>query len=323
MTGVKRITDFFGAAPKKQAVQRVTSSSALPVGNSTDRLEQLSKQELTQESDKHEESNWDKEHWIQSLDAETSSLLDLEINTLGKSWLEHLHDEIIKPYFLNLKRFLKARKEAHAEIFPPEKNIYSWSRLSSFSNVKVVILGQDPYHNIGQAHGLAFSVCPPTPPPPSLVNIYKELKSCYPDTFEIPKHGSLVKWSSQGVLLLNACLTVEAHKPNSHSKKGWEQFTEQVIKIILKHNEHVVIMAWGTPAAKRIEKIQPNQRHLVLRSVHPSPLSASRGWFGTKHFVKANEWLESKGLTPIDWTLIPKPVSQNPGAAEEHVDKKT
>lgn len=240
-----------------------------------------------------------------SLNSEARELLDLEISTLGISWLAHLHSELTKPYFLNLKRFLKSREEARAVIFPPEKEIYSWSRFSSFSNVKVVILGQDPYHNVGQAHGLAFSVRPPTPPPPSLMNIYKELKMCYPETFVQPKHGSLLKWSSQGVLLLNACLTVEAHQPNCHAKKGWEEFTEAVIRIILENNSHVVLMAWGTPAARRIEKIQPGKQHLVLRSVHPSPLSASRGWFGSAHFPKANTWLKDHGIDEVDWNLLP------------------
>ena len=310
---MKRVTDFFAVAPKKQAlesaVNKIKTPSPSDVSTKDDSLSSSTsnKESESNKSDLSKTSDWDKEKWVQSLDPETKELLTLEIDTLGSSWLEHLHQEITKPYFIKLKQFLKSQKEKKVQIFPPEKDIYSWSRLSAFSNVRVVILGQDPYHNVGQAHGLAFSVNPPTPPPPSLVNIYKELKSCYPETFIIPKHGSLLKWANQGVLMLNACLTVEAHRPNSHANKGWEQFTEQVIKIILKNNKHVVLMAWGSPAGKRINQIQPGQQHLVLRSVHPSPLSASRGWFGTQHFIKANEWLQTKDLEPIDWHLLPKP----------------
>lgn len=249
--------------------------------------------------------SWDKAKWVSSLTPEQKDLLDLEINTMGDSWLERLHIELTKPYFLSLKRFLAAEWAAKKTIFPPKDDIYSWSRLCSVDKVRVVVLGQDPYHNFNQAHGLAFSVKPPTQAPPSLVNIYKELESCYPDTFTRPKKtGLLTPWAEQGVLLLNTCLTVEAHKANSHANKGWEQFTEKVLDVVVKSNQKgLVFMAWGSPAFKRVQKINPGPKNLILRSVHPSPLSASRGWFGSRHFIKANEFLKERYGKEIDWTL--------------------
>lgn len=301
---MKRVTDYFSAVPAKKIAlpspprsqpQEKTSITLSPLPSTKTVLSQTGFPGVS----------WNKDRWVAQLPAETRELLQLEIDTLEESWLEALRFEIIKPYFLNLKKFLKTCKDSRGPaVYPPENDVYSWSRLTPLSRVKVLILGQDPYHNVGQAHGLAFSVRPPTPPPPSLVNIYKELKGCYPDTFQIPKHGSLVKWAHQGVLMLNACLTVEAHKANSHANKGWEQFTEEVVRVALKKNPHIVIMAWGRPASLRVDKVKPGNQHLVLRSVHPSPLSASRGWFGTAHFKKANDWLEAQGQKAIDWHLI-------------------
>lgn len=249
---------------------------------------------------------FDKTKWIEGLTAEQRQLLDLEINTLHDSWLAVLHQELVKPYFLNLKRFLEQEKKNKQTIFPPEKDIYSWSRLTPLNNVKVVILGQDPYHNFNQAHGLAFSVNPPTPPPPSLKNMYKTLAIDYPD-FEIPKTGLLTPWAEQGVLMLNTVLTVRAHNANSHAKKGWEEFTEKALAAVLKARPSgVCFLAWGTPAFKRIEKIRPDPKvHHILKSVHPSPLSASRGFFACQHFKKSNEWLY-KTYGPdgvIDWAI--------------------
>lgn len=249
---------------------------------------------------------FDKTKWIEGLTSEQRQLLDLEINTLHDSWLAVLYPELTKPYFLNLKRFLEQEKKNKQTIFPPEKDIYSWSRLTPLNNVKVVILGQDPYHNFNQAHGLAFSVNPPTPPPPSLKNMYKTLAIDYPD-FEIPKTGLLTPWAEQGVLMLNTVLTVRAHNANSHAKKGWEEFTEKALAAILKARPSgVCFLAWGTPAFKRLEKIKPDPKvHHILKSVHPSPLSASRGFFECQHFKKSNEWLYktygSEGV--IDWAI--------------------
>lgn len=254
--------------------------------------------------------HFDKPAWVESLSSANRELLQLEIDTMDTSWLAVLHGELTKPYFLSLKRFLKEETEKRKTIFPKPQDIYSWSRLTPLTDVKVVILGQDPYHNHNQAHGLAFSVNPPTIPPPSLKNIFKGIQDCYPD-FKQPKNGSLTGWAKQGVLLLNACLTVEAHKANSHSNRGWEQFTEKVLEAAVNSRPSgLCFLAWGSPAAKRVDKISPGRNHLVLKSVHPSPLSASRGFFDNKHFVKANEWLLQKYGSDgvINWALDPSNV---------------
>lgn len=249
--------------------------------------------------------SFDKQKWIDSLTTEQKELLQLEIDTMDISWLAALHEELTKPYFLKLKSFLASEKKANKTIFPPEKDIYSWSYLTPIDKVSVICCGQDPYHNYNQAHGLAFSVNPPTRPPPSLVNIFKGIKKGYSD-FQVPTSGLLTDWSKQGVLMLNACLTVEAHKANSHSNKGWEQFTERVIEEAVKKSPGLVFLAWGSPAGKRVDKIKPGPRHLVLRSVHPSPLSAHRGFFENGHFTKVNEWLYEKygPDAVIDWALV-------------------
>ncbi|SGZ54895.1 CIC11C00000005794 [Sungouiella intermedia] len=227
--------------------------------------------------------NFNKEEWINSLAPEQRQLLTLEINTMHISWLAALHTELTKPYFLKLKRF----------------------------------------YMLKQAHGLAFLVLEPTRPPPSLLNIYKTLKIDFP-SFEIPEYkklekqgkpggGNLTKWAKRGVLMLNACLTVEAHKANSHANQGWEQFTEQVIKAAITHAKDkkngFVIMAWGSPAQKRVAQFtaqlnSANGMFLVLKTVHPSPLSASRGFFDLKVFFKCNEWLREQGKDAIDWGLF-------------------
>lgn len=191
---------------------------------------------------------------------------------------------------------------------PVFSNVLDRSRHTPFNQVKVVIVGQDPYHNVNQAHGMAFSVRPPTPAPPSLKNMYIALKKDYP-SFVLPpnKGGLLTPWADRGVLMLNTCLTVRAHDANSHSNHGWERFTQRVIDLVAqKRTRGVVFMAWGTPAGKRVQKVD-KQRHLILQSVHPSPLSASRGFFDCGHFKKSNEWLISRYGPDgeIDWALIP------------------
>lgn len=265
--------------------------------------------------------NFNKEEWVASLSAEEKLLLALEVNTMHISWLALLHKELTKPYFLKLKRFL--RSQSGKTVFPPPGNIYSWSHYTPLPDVKCLILGQDPYHNFNQAHGLAFLVLEPTRPPPSLLNIYKTLKIDFP-SFQIPDYkeltklgrpggGNLTKWAKRGVLMLNACLTVEAHKANSHAGQGWEQFTEQVIKTAIAYaksqNEGFVIMAWGSPAQKRVANFaaqlnSADASFLVLKTVHPSPLSASRGFFDLKVFQKCNHWLTENGKQPIDWGII-------------------
>lgn len=244
-------------------------------------------------------------------------LFSLEIRTVDDSWFPVLYTEFTKPYFLHLKEFLLQEKNNKQVVLPPAEEIYSWTRYTPFDQVKVVILGQDPYHNYNQAHGLAFSVKPPTPAPPSLKNMYIGIKNDYPD-FEKPKNnaGCLIDWAKQGVLMLNASLTVRAHNANSHANKGWEHFTEKVLSLVAKNRNGkngqpapVCFLVWGNPASKRIDKIKPDlQIHKVLKTVHPSPLSAARGFFHAGHFRKTNEFLEEqygpRGI--INWSLDPK-----------------
>ncbi|KAI1267527.1 uracil-DNA glycosylase-like protein [Xylariaceae sp. FL1019] len=249
---------------------------------------------------------FNKEAWVATLTPDQKKHLQLEINTLHESWLVHLKDEIVKPEFINLKKFLESEIKNGTTIFPPSEDVYSWSRHTPFNTVRAVIIGQDPYHNHNQAHGLCFSVRPPTPAPPSLKNMYKCLKIDYPSFVPPPANGGLLTpWAERGVLMLNTCLTVRAHFANSHQKKGWEAFTQKVIDLVAaKRTRGVVFLAWGSPAATRVVKVDKS-RHLVLKSVHPSPLSAMRGFFECGHFRKTNEWLVQRyGVEgQIDWNL--------------------
>ena len=214
-------------------------------------------------------------------------------------WDGLLADEFKKPYYLQLREFLKSEYRTQT-IYPDMYHIFSALQLTSFGDVKVVILGQDPYHGPGQAHGLCFSVRPGVEPPPSLVNIFKELQSDvgipYPET------GCLIPWAKQGVLLLNTVLTVRRGQPNSHKGKGWEIFTDRVIELLDQSDSPMVFLLWGANACAKASLLR-NPDHLVLRTVHPSPLSAHRGFFGCRHFSKANAYLEENGRTPVDWTL--------------------
>ena len=210
-----------------------------------------------------------------------------------------IDNESKKDYYINLKKFVDAEYE-NKTIYPERKNIYAALEKTPYENVKVVILGQDPYHGEGEAHGLSFSVCPGIKTPPSLKNIYKELNAelgCY-----IPNNGYLDKWAKQGVLLLNAVLTVEKDTPASHKGKGWEILTDRIIEEINKKDEPVVFMLWGN-FAKSKECLLNNPKHLVLSSAHPSPFSARHGFFGNNHFKAANEFLEKNGIKPIDWQI--------------------
>ncbi|GAA6038838.1 hypothetical protein JCM8097_002921 [Rhodosporidiobolus ruineniae] len=245
--------------------------------------------------------------------ASEADLLALECASLDPSWLSHLQSELRKPYFLELKRFLwgeglrgtdDGKAKGKLKVFPPARDVYAWSRYTPLEKVKVVIIGQDPYHDDGQAHGLCFSVRPGVKIPPSLRNIYKELKEEYPD-FVVPTHGNLISLARRGVLLLNTSLTVKPHQAGSHSNKGWETFTDRVVDLVNKKEEGVVVMAWGAWAAKRVAGMD-KKKHLILTSPHPSPLSARRGFFGNGHFKKANEWLEAKygADAIIDWTHL-------------------
>jgi uracil-DNA glycosylase len=216
------------------------------------------------------------------------------------SWKETLKDEFTKPYFEQIALHIKTEKSQGKIIYPPGSLIFNAFNTTPFDKVKVVILGQDPYHGPGQAHGLCFSVQNGVPPPPSLVNIFKELQ----DNIGVPcpNHGNLTHWAEQGVFLLNASLTVRAGEPMSHSKIGWAQFTDEVIKKISAEKKHVVFILWGKFAQEK-KLLIDETKHCILKSAHPSPLSAHAGFFGCKHFSKANEYLMSKGIDPIDWKL--------------------
>lgn len=218
---------------------------------------------------------------------------------IEESWKEVLRNEFNAPYFRDLKEFLLEEKK-HYTIFPPGNLIFNAFNLTPFDNVKVVLLGQDPYHNIHQAHGLCFSVQPGIEHPRSLVNIFKELHDDL--GYKIPQSGNLEKWAQQGVLLLNATLTVRAHQAGSHQNHGWETFTDAVIRNLSDRKEGLVFLLWGNYAQAK-ESLIDTSKHFILKTVHPSPLSASRGFFGCKHFSKANEILERQGKGIINWEL--------------------
>ncbi len=217
------------------------------------------------------------------------------------SWLKILHDEFEKDYMIKLKEFLKEEKEAGHKVYPKGSDIFNAFNHTSFDNLKAVILGQDPYHVDNQAFGLSFAVQKGITVPPSLKNIYKELQTDIPG-FNIPNHGDLTKWADQGVLLLNATLTVQAGKPGSRQKKGWEIFTDTVIRKISEEKEGVVFLLWGKFAQAKSELID-DQKHYILKAAHPSPYSADNGFFGCKHFSKTNDLLKSQGKEPIDWQI--------------------
>ncbi|TYR37596.1 uracil-DNA glycosylase [Sphingobacterium phlebotomi] len=216
------------------------------------------------------------------------------------SWEPILKPLFRQDYMRSLSAFVQHERR-QAQVFPPETLVLNAFRLTPFDNIKVVILGQDPYHNDGQAHGLSFSVPKGMALPPSLKNIYTELVSDI-SGFQYPTSGDLTKWAEQGVLLLNATLTVRAHQAASHQRRGWEEFTDQVIHLVSQKLENVVFMLWGSYAQKKSMLIDP-KKHLILKAVHPSPLSAHRGFFGCKHFSQANAYLQSKGRQPIDWQI--------------------
>ncbi len=219
---------------------------------------------------------------------------------ITNDWLAALEPEFRKPYYKELFLFVKREYDENI-IFPPADDIFNAFHFTPMQKVKVVLLGQDPYHNVNQAHGLSFSVLPEQKDiPPSLQNIYKELESdlgCY-----IPNHGYLKKWADQGVLLLNTVLTVRAHQANSHRGKGWETFTDAVIRELNQLDRPIVFFLWGRPAQEKAGMLN-NKNHLVLKAPHPSPLSAYRGFFGCRHFSQANAFLESKGVSPVDWQI--------------------
>jgi uracil-DNA glycosylase len=219
-------------------------------------------------------------------------------NNLDPSWGKHLNSEFSKDYFGKLQHFLDKEYKSKS-IYPAEKNVYNAFNASTFSNTKVVIIGQDPYHQIGQAHGLSFSVQDGVKVPPSLKNIFKEIETDLGRPSKILK-GNLELWASQGVLLLNSVLTVEDSKPMSHHNKGWEKFTDKVIEVLTLEKKNLVFLLWGKPAELKVAGVDSN-RHLVLTAPHPSPLSSYRGFFGCKHFSKCNEYLLKTGQKAIEW----------------------
>jgi uracil-DNA glycosylase len=221
------------------------------------------------------------------------------VAAINNDWLEKIKSEFNKPYYKELYGFVKD-EYAKNIIFPPSEDVFNAFHSTALKDVKVLLLGQDPYHNYNQAHGLSFSVKPGQDIPPSLQNIYKELQSdlgCY-----IPNNGYLQKWADQGVLLLNTVLTVRAHEANSHKGRGWEQFTDAVIKVVNEIDRPIVYFLWGAPAQKKAAMLN-NPKHLILQAPHPSPLSAYRGFFGCGHFSKCNEFLVANGVKPIDWQI--------------------
>ena len=218
---------------------------------------------------------------------------------IEESWKKRLADEFEKDYFKQLTDFVK-QEYRQGTVYPPGPYMFNAFEHCPFDKVKVVILGQDPYHEPGQAHGLCFSVKPDVDIPPSLVNIYQELHDdlgCY-----IPNNGYLKKWADQGVLLLNTVLTVRAHQANSHQGHGWEQFTDAVINAVNMQDRPIVYMLWGSPAQRKASMLN-NPKHLILKAPHPSPLSAYRGFFGCRHFSQCNEFLKANGVEPIDWQI--------------------
>mmetsp|Transcript_13280 Transcript_13280/g.20866 ORF Transcript_13280/g.20866 Transcript_13280/m.20866 type:complete len:301 (+) Transcript_13280:147-1049(+) len=221
---------------------------------------------------------------------------------LPASWAERLGQEVKKPYFQKLNDFVAKEIDSGKIVFPPLNEVFSALYLCPFDKVKVVVVGQDPYHGPNQAHGLSFSVKKGVPPPPSLVNMYKELKQDPDVKFEIPKHGCLTKWAEQGVLMLNACLTVRKAEANSHQKQGWETFTDAIISELNKNHKGLIFLLWGKPAENKCKSVD-KKKHFILTAPHPSPLSAHRGFFGCHHFSKANQLLETSGRTAIDWQL--------------------
>ncbi len=221
------------------------------------------------------------------------------MGAITNDWAEKLKPEFSKPYYKNLYNRVKEEYGRYL-IFPPADDIFNAFHFTPLTEVKVVILGQDPYHNVGQAHGLCFSVKPDVEIPPSLVNIYKELNEdlgC-----RIPNNGYLTKWAKQGVMMLNTVLTVRAHQANSHHDIGWEEFTDAAIRILNEEDRPIVYMLWGSPAQRKASMLN-NPKHLILKAPHPSPLSAYRGFFGCRHFSRANEFLRANGLEPVDWQI--------------------
>ncbi|CAI9739062.1 uracil-DNA glycosylase [Octopus vulgaris] len=238
---------------------------------------------------------------LEALAKRQKSISDGLLVDVGDSWLKLLEPETKKDYFQSLSKFVAAERNKHT-IYPPANEVFSWTQLCPLKDIKVIIVGQDPYHGKNQAHGLCFSVKPGVKTPPSLVNIYKELETDIPG-FQIPNHGTLTGWAKQGVLLLNSCLTVRASQANSHKDRGWEQLTDAVIRWLNDNSSALVFVLWGAYAQKKGAFIN-KQKHCILKSAHPSPFSANNGFFGCKHFSKCNAYLSKNKKKTIDWKKV-------------------
>ncbi|KAL0269890.1 UNVERIFIED_CONTAM: hypothetical protein PYX00_007474 [Menopon gallinae] len=290
MSKQKNILSFF-----KPVVTKRTSSEACENLEGTKKL----KLEESVENEKNNVNTFE-DKAATRLSSMTEELSVLDPN-MGISWFCALENELKKPYFKKLSEYVLSERMKYT-VYPRPDNVWSWTKMCPISKIKVVILGQDPYHNPNQAHGLCFSVPKGIQPPPSLLNMYKELKDDIND-FVVPDHGDLTSWAKQGVLLLNACLTVRQNSPNSHADKGWENITNAVIKYISDRSKGVVFLLWGSYAQKKASCVDQKKHHL-LKTVHPSPLSAHRGFFGCKHFSKCNKLLKDEGKEPIDWNSL-------------------
>ncbi|XP_046358519.1 uracil-DNA glycosylase-like [Haliotis rufescens] len=304
MIGQAKISSFFSPKNAKRSADTAIDQNTPPKKNKPDSIpagkEEVSPSSQTLSPDQHKKIEENRITALAKIHAKKTSGLVVNV---GKTWLKALEPEFSKTYFLELSEFVQ-KERSKSTIYPPVDQVFSWTQTSDIDQVKVVILGQDPYHGPKQAHGLCFSVQQGVQPPPSLVNMYKELAKDI-DGFEQPGHGTLNGWARQGVLLLNACLTVRAHNANSHAGKGWEKFTDAVISWLNKNGEGIVFMLWGAYAQKKGACID-KKRHHILKAVHPSPLSAHRGFFGCKHFSQCNSLLKQQGKTPIDWGRLPR-----------------
>ncbi|XP_061342171.1 uracil-DNA glycosylase, mitochondrial isoform X1 [Gastrolobium bilobum] len=294
----KTLTDFFERAPKRMKPTLTTICKSDDANGSTLSVEQKSRIECNKLLAK---SKKNLKICVERVSKCKGGYVKLEELLVEETWLEALPGEFEKQYAVNLSKFVETEIcSGNDAVYPPSHLIFNALNSTPFHRVKAVILGQDPYHGPGQAMGLSFSVPEGVKVPPSLVNIFKELKQDL--GYSIPPHGNLEKWALQGVLLLNAVLTVRKHQANSHAKKGWEQFTDAVIKAISQKKEGVVFLLWGNSAQEKSRLID-GTKHYILKAAHPSGLSASRGFFGCRHFSHTNQLLKERGIDPIDWKL--------------------
>ncbi|KAK7110420.1 hypothetical protein V1264_014300 [Littorina saxatilis] len=321
MIGQSKISSFFSAPQAKRASSSSTGDHAQKRAKSSQSSTDLhsspekenfsspvkssppSKLSLTPEQKERMEANKKAaEERLQGKNGSENGVGDGLVVNIGASWHKALQAELSKPYFKELSAFVEEERKK-GKVYPPPHQVFTWTQMCSINDVKVVILGQDPYHGPNQAHGLCFSVQQGIPPPPSLQNMFKELSNDI-GGFKHPGHGTLTGWARQGVLLLNACLTVRAHQANSHAGKGWEKFTDATISWLNKNSTGIIFMLWGAYAQKKGACIDKKKHH-VLKTVHPSPLSAHRGFLGCKHFSQCNDLLKQGGKTPVDWTKLP------------------